>query len=155
MAHKIKTCVDSDLLEYCFDKTTIKRSNKKNIKLVESHSKYSYGYVCYSFALENINEWINSCRQAFDFLEDQYEQINIKNAKKGDIISYHEIIDFKNEYGKPCKENSLHFAVIKKTRGTLKSTVIRSKWGGDGVFETSLYDVPDIYGNAIVIWRRK
>lgn len=49
----------------------------------------------------------------------------------------------------------MHFAVIEKTKGTLKNTIIKSKWGNDGVFETNLYDVPDSYGNVILIWRKK
>ena len=80
--------------------------------------------------------------------------LELLQPKKGDIISYHEAY-LKNKYEKPYKRNITHFAIIKETKGTLESTIIESKWGGDGVFETSLYDVPDCYGNSIVIWKKE
>jgi len=93
-----------------------------------------------------------TCAEAYQELERGYKQINIREAKIGDLISYHELYEYRN---KPCSSNALHFAKILKTDGTIKSTIIHSKWGVDGIFESSLEEVPDIYGNAIVIWRKK
>ena len=153
MVYEIETKINSDIFnELGFDEEVIRYLNNANIKLLNKHDEFNFETVCFNYAL--VNDWICCCREAYNLLEDEYEQINIRNAKNGDIISYHEISDFKNKYEKPCSENALHFAMIKNTNGTLKSTIIKSKWGIDGVFESNLFDVPDCYGNAIVIWRK-
>lgn len=155
MPYKINTIIDLENLSQYWNKDLEREINSKNVKCIESNKKYSYEFVCFNFALNDINNWLHSCEEAYEELEYKYKQIDIKQAKKGDIISYHEISDFKNKYEKPCPENALHFAVIKNIKGTLKSTIIESKWGNDGVFESTLEEVPDTYGNCIVIWRKK
>ncbi len=109
------------------------------------------GY-CYNYALKD--DMLFDCQDAYDRLDYCYEQIDISGAKKGDILSYHEINDFKSEYENPCSGNVFHFAVIEKTDGTVKGTIIKSKWGEYEVCETTIDNVLDIYGNAIVIWRK-
>ena len=101
---------------------------------------------------KNEKKSIHSCRQGFCFLNHFYNQTKIENAKIGDIITYHEINDFKSEYEKACAENCMHFGIIAKTDGTIAGTIIESKWGTTHVFKTNICDVVDIYGNAIVIW---
>ena len=116
--------------------------------------------VCCHYALNKISLKrcgfsVFDCKDSFWFLQDYFNNILISEAKKGDIITYHEINDFKNQYEKPCAENCMHFAIIEKTNGTLENTTIKSKWGEYEVFETSINDVPDMYGNAILIWKIK
>ena len=152
--YKIETVIDYDnIVEFnLYDKATEIAINSKNVKFVDSHKNHDG--VCFNYALEDKHGFIGSCEEAYTKLKKEYKQINISKAKKGDIISYHEIGE-ESFYGNDVHEyNALHFAIIKKTKGTLNSTIIKSKWGNDGVFETNLYDIPDCYGNAIVIWRK-
>ncbi len=153
MVYEIETVIDYTDVEGCTDEDTEAQINSVNVKLINDRNKYDG--VCFNYALNDTKCILKFCQEAYKELEREYEQINIKNARKGDVISYHEISDFKSKYEKPCNGNALHFAIIKETKGTLKSTIIKSKWGIHGVFETSLFDVPDMYGNAIVIWRKK
>ena len=150
--YKIETVIPYfDVQGFC-DKDTEININSKNVKLI--NNKDEYDGVCFNYALNEYG-YIGSCKNAYDILKKEYKQINIRQAKKGDIISYHEQLNNGRKRNKISKYNALHFAIIKETKGTLKSTVIKSKWCNDGVFETNLYDIPDCYGNAIVIWRRK
>jgi hypothetical protein len=93
---------------------------------------------------------LNDCLQAYDKLERSYKRIYIAEAKKGDIISYHDSTDEEAWAG-----NAVHFGIIKKTDGSIKNTIIKSKWGEYGIYETTIYDVLDIYGNTIVVWRKE
>jgi len=154
--YKIETVINSDILSQSdFNEATEKIINSKNVKLIKNSREYSG--VCFNYALNDKNGFIGNCQNAYDELKREYKQINIKEAQSGDIISYHELDDCDWRYGekKITRNNALHFAIVKKTKGTLKSTIIKSKWGCDGVFETTLYDIPDAYGNTIVIWRKE
>jgi len=113
--------------------------------------------VCYDYALKKLakarGEYIWCCENGFNFLDEFFNQINIEDAKAGDIITYHEINDFKSKYEKPCGGNCMHFGIITKTDGTIEGTTIESKWGEEKVYKTKIADVADIYGNAVVIWK--
>lgn len=146
-----------------------KIENKKvekyaNVKCIKKNTEIQSDYVCFHYALvkfvENINrnggipEFLDCCEDGYYILHDYFKQIPINQATNGDIITYHEISDYKNKYEKPCADNCMHFAVISKTNGRIKNTIIKSKWGKDGVFKGKINDVPNDYGTAIVIWRK-
>ena len=135
----------------------------KNIKCIKEYKEFPQDHVCYDYALDKFINNIEkkgyyrrliNCTDGYYILEDYFKKIPIKDAKKGDIITYHEINDYKSEYEKPCAGNCMHFAIISKTDGTLENTIVRSKWGGWGVYKGRINDTLDIYGTAIVIWRR-
>lgn len=155
MVYEIETIIPYYDVEGCTDKDTEEAINSKDVRLINDRRDFDCCFVCFNYVLDDIYGYLNYCEEAYDILQREYEKIDIKNSKKGDIISYHEINDFNSKYEKPCEGNALHFAIIQETKRTLKSTIIRSKWGKDGVFETNLSSIPDIYGNAIVIWRKK
>lgn len=153
MTYKIETLIDVDEIEYIYDKDTEIAINSKNVKFIDSHKNYDG--VCFNYALNDNSCLLNGCYDAYKELEIGYKQIDIKNAKKGDIVSYHEVLNLGGSIAKTCAKNSLHFAIIEKTDGTINGTIIKSKWGYDGIFETTIYDVPNVYGNTIVIWRKE
>ncbi len=135
-----------------------------NVKCIKKNNEMQYGYVCFHYTLEKFVKrisknsglpgYLNCCEDGYDILSDYFKQIPVEQARMRDIITYHEISDFASKYEKPCAGNCMHFAVISKTDGTIDNTVIRSKWGKDGVFKGKLNDVPNEYGTAIVIWRK-
>ena len=151
MVYEIETVIDDTLIGGNYNEDTEMAINSPNVRLVNNSKDFDG--VCFNYALNNFHIWC--CENAYDELELAYIPITIKEAREGDIISYHEINDFNSKYEKPCGGNSTHFAIIKETDNTLDGTIITSKWGCDGIFRTNLYDVPDIYGNSIVIWREK
>ena len=146
MVYKIEGNIDSDIIDG-EDDNDVERLYP-NVKLIK-RSKELTG-ACFNYAL--CDKLIDSCDWAYDILKAQYQQISIEQAKKGDIISYHELSKFR-EF--PHSWNALHFAIIEKTNGTIDGTIIKSKWGNMGVFKSSVTDVFDFYGNAIVIWKKK
>ena len=80
-------------------------------------------------------------------LKHNYNRIGIRKAIEGDIISYH----YSNGFGEiPVN----HFAIIVKTNGTIKGTIVKSKWGNDGVFKGTIDNIPDHYGEIITIWHK-
>ena len=82
--------------------------------------------------------------------------IKLSQARKGDIITYHNTNYNNSKFPTLCKGfNCVHFAVIEKVGKTVKNTIIRSKWGELGIYETKINDVPSEYGNRIIIWRKK
>jgi len=98
--------------------------------------------MCFNYALDNPN--IDYCEEAYEILEDYYKQIENKDIKENDIVVY---FDEDND--------AKHFAKVYETDGTIKGTIIRSKWGQLGVYETILLGIPTIYGCYIEIWREK
>ena len=133
--------------------------NFSNVKLIEN-KRCSVNDVCFGYALNKISSKLGVgfclyCKDGFYFLENYFKQIPIEKARKGDIITYHEISNFKSQYEKPCAENCMHFAIIHETDRTLENTLINSKWGEKGVFKTKINDVPDSFGNAVLIWRKR
>jgi len=51
-------------------------------------------------------------------------------------------------------EDVMHFGKIIKTDNTIQGTIIRSKWGDCGIFEGSINDLPDFYGNKAKFFRK-
>lgn len=97
---------------------------------------------CFNYALNNDD--LIYCEDAFDIIKGDYNKVNILEAQEGDIVVYFN----------DCFEPK-HFAVIQKTDGTIKNTIIRSKWGCFGVYETTIEEVPELYGYYCQIWRKK
>jgi len=116
--------------------------NYPQLKNIIRGEDMPYG-VCYDEVLGTYNEGI-SIGEAYGIVINEYWNIPIYRANEGDIILYSD-----------KEDEILHFAKIVKTNGTIRGTIIRSKWGGFGIYETSLVSVPNIYGNTITIWRKK
>ena len=144
MVYEIELNINSDYVDLD-DHQKVGRVYE-NVKLIELPKERNN--FCFNYAL--CDDSLNSCIEAYDELRSSYKQIPIVKAKKGDIISYHELIN-----DEPWEGNVLHFAIIKKTDGSIKGTTIKSKWGEYGIYETTICDVLDIYGNTIVIWRKE
>jgi len=122
-----------------------------NVKFIEDSDRFPFPYVCYNFAL---GDNISCCEDGMEKLIYDYKRINIKKSKKGDIISYHDDIECKGK--KQIDVHSIqHFAIIVKTNGRLKGTIVKSKWGLDGIYEGAVDDIPDYYGEIIAIWRKR
>ena len=143
--------LSNDYMGYDTDEEVI--SSNSNLKLLQSgHPAFGYGGhepLCYNYALHNYT--IDDIDDAFDYLISKYKVIKISEAKKGDIVTYH----YKG-YKNICNtDNIAHFAKIENCSGTIKSTIITSKWGRYGVYASSLEDVPKNYGANIQIWRKK
>ena len=143
--YKIKTLVPEMNWKTDDDSITYNCNNRlgiKNVKCVETNLKFLIDEVCFNYALND--DMIESISEAISYLSRDYKLISISQARNNDIITY------SDKYGEVE-----HFAKIYETNNTLKSTIIRSKWGRCGVFETDLYSVPKEYGNFIRIWGRK
>lgn len=157
MVYEIELTINSDLV--CSD--TSDREIAENFSNIESikNKRCASHDVCFNYALNKISKELGQnilfCEDGFEFLYDYFEQIPIEEARKGDIITYHELNDFKSKYERPCAENTYHFAIIYSADGILNNTIVHSKWGRHGVFKGNIADTFDIYGNAVVIWRIK
>ncbi len=97
---------------------------------------------CFNYALNN--PFLYCCERAYEILYDNSKQIKNGDIKENDIIVY---LDE--------DENTNHFAKVYETDGTIKNTIIRSKWGQLGIYETTLTGIPEFYGCYIEIWRTK
>jgi len=112
--------------------------------ITNSRSKELEGY-CHNYALNKYNTlYLND---NFDYLVRNYKTIPISKATEGDIIVFY---DNPNAWGTPQ-----HFSKIWETNGTIKGTIIRSKWGMLGVYETDLYHLPEEYGCYMEVWTKK
>lgn len=147
LCYEIEPYVDNNCINLKDSKSI--ENNYGNIKL---YKKGGVG-VCFNYALKN--KKIYCCEDGYNELLFYYNQIDLTEAKSGDIISYHEL-DEENglEFTYPNELNVLHFAKIKETNGTLEGTIILSKWGEYDIYKSSIYGVLNFYGNAIVIWRK-
>ena len=148
MVYKIEGNIDSCVIDGNDDNEVEKLYPNAFIKLINKREELKG--VCFNYALDD--DSLDSCEESYNILKENYKQIPIEQAQKGDVISYHKLSQHRS---KPTDWNSVHFGIIDKTNGTLKSTIIKSKWGKMGVFESSINDVFDFYGNAILIWRKK
>ena len=72
--------------------------------------------------------------------------------KKGDIVVFYFPLAFESTV---TEYNITHLGRVIKTDNTLTGTIIRSKWGSGGIFETNLFTMPKGYGDRICFWRRK
>jgi len=102
--------------------------------------------VCYDYAL---GKEFDDIFEPFWILRKKYKRILLSLARRGDIITYH------SEKNKSNVNNVQHFAVIHKTAKHIKDVIIRSKWARCGVYECKTNEVPEYYGNHIIIWRKK
>jgi len=119
----------------------------KLLKSGESYKKYEY---CYNYALKL--KYIGSCENGLEILQATYKRISLKQLRKGDIITFFTAEFDDNDVN---ADNIQHFGIIKKTDNTLNGTIILSKWGTEGIFETNLNSLPEFYGSKICFWRKK
>lgn len=129
------------------------------VKCINRNTEYVSDYVCVHYALvaivddintEELEVYLGGCTDGYNILCNYFKRISIKQAKKGDIVTYHDISDYTSKYEKPCEENCLHFAIIDKTDGTVENTIIKSKWGSDGVFKSNITEVPNRDRKSVV-----
>lgn len=134
-----------------------KISKNRYIKLLITgdnyEKKYNNGSIdsfiyCHNYALK-IDD-IETCEEGLEILEDNYTRISLSQLKQGDIITF-----FDEAYADIDEDNIYHFGIVKRTDNTLKGTIIISKWGREGVFETNLYSLPDFYGTKVCFWRKR
>ena len=126
--YKVETVIDCDNIRGLYDKDTEMAINSKNVKLINSHKEING--VCFNYALKDDEGYFRNCEESFEYLEDNYISVDIKDARSGDIISYHELDEANGrDFTYPNSINTFHFAIIKETKGTLESTIIKSKWG--------------------------
>ncbi len=106
--------------------------------------------MCFNYALKNQD--LCYTEDGFQLLEVEYKRIKIEKAKKGDIITIHDVDKKYDEY---LVYTCQHFVIIKEIKKHLRNIIIRSKWGGWAIYEGKLKDLPIIYGNTILIWRKR
>lgn len=87
--YKVETNIDCDIIQNCRNNETADAINSKNVKLINNSKEFVLDEVCFNYALGLDRDFIGSCVNAYDLLKNEYEQINIRRAKIGDIISYH------------------------------------------------------------------
>jgi len=140
----IRPTIDHELLELSnYDEKDIKRYCP-NLNLITSEHKVKSGY-CYNYALNNYK--LCDIDENYDYLKSNYKKIQLHLIKKGDIAVFYDG-DINDCY------NIQHYAKIMKTNNTLPGTIIRSKWGRLGIWQGNIEDIPNIYGNKIVFWRK-
>lgn len=132
-----------------------------NPKLECINDTKDFTSFCYHYALED--DTLEGCDEAYEVLDTYYKPIKLKDAREGDVISFHETRwDLLDEDGNnlgtaeyPNMSNAVHFAKMVQTDGTKEGTIIKSKWGGFGVFEGGIEFIPQYYGNSVQVWRKK
>lgn len=145
-SYNIKTLIpelnDNGIEKYCKNFLNI-----RNIKNVKKATGLGFAEpLCFDYAFDKMKDTdFFADFSLYDYLYENYRQIKISQAKKDDIITYH------NDNG----HELTHYAKIYKTNNTLRGTIIRSKWGSKGIYETDVYSVPTSYGNIIRIWRKR
>jgi len=144
---KIEPKVKNDILSnYNYKEKAIKKYYS-NLKLIKSETKVKLGY-CYNYVFNDYSNLHIFSKDIYDYLTDHYRHINLEKIKKGDVVTIHNDID-------PNECNVKHYAKIIKTDNTIRGTTIRSKWGIFGIWQGNIEDIPDIYGNYILFWRKK
>ena len=155
-SNKIKLVLDCDVLDKTQDDFEV-LDYYPQLKLIKSDryylKKYPHDhYFCYNFAFKNIN--LYEVEDAFRILLYDYIPVEKKNARQGDIISFHSIRQNDGRLFKtPNDLNCNHFAIISGIQNGKIN--IKSKFGILGVFEGTIYDLPKSYGNCFAIWRRQ
>jgi hypothetical protein len=97
---------------------------------------------CVNYILKSYPKKTLFVEDCFNDIVDNYKIVQISRAKIGDIISFHNIRN-----NNPSESNCNHFAKIIYTNGTIRGTIIRSKWGKMGIYESRIDDLPRTYGN--------
>jgi len=110
---------------------------------------------CHNYALK-IDD-IETCEEGLEILVDNYKRISVSQLRRGDIVTFFsDDYLYKDNKSKDISiDNVWHFGIIKRTDGTLKGTIITSKWGRYGIFETNLYSLPYFYGSKVCFWRKR
>ena len=154
-SNKIKLVIDGNTIDKTQDDFEV-LDYYPQLKLIRTGEyytkKYQDYYYCYNYAFKTIH--LDEVEEAFRVLLHDYIPILKKNARQGDIISFHNIRQNDGRIFKtPNDLNCNHFAVISGVHnGKIK---IKSKWGILGVFEGTISDLPRDYGNHFTIWRRQ
>lgn len=137
----IDTCLSDYISEQHYKKTC-----NANVTLIKD--RYNSKGQCFNYATKNYTlKW---CEECFEYIEEYYKEISIEEIKKGDIVVFSDGYDGMFE-----EYNVQHFAIIVKTDNTIANTIIRSKWGKLAIYEGSINDLPDIYGDMIKFYRKK
>jgi hypothetical protein len=143
----IKPKISHELLEsFSYREKEIKQYYPK-LKLIKSEHKVRQG-MCFNYALNDYSNKNMFNEDVYYFLQDHYKNTTLKKIRVGDLISIHDDIE-------PSELNVQHYAKIIKTDNTLKGTIIRSKWGMLGIWQGRIDNIPDIYGDRILFWRKK
>ena len=155
-SNKIKLVLDCDVLDKTQDDFEI-LDFYPQLKLIKSDKYYikKYGdyHFCYNYAFKKCYKELYEVEEAFWILIHDYIPVEKKNAKQGDIISFHSIRQNDGRLFKtPNDLNCNHFAIISGVQNGKIN--IKSKFGILGVFEGTIYDLPKSYGNTCVFWRK-
>ncbi len=117
------------------------------LKLIRTGNK-SKG-CCVNYATKNYN--LTYIEDVIVYLWCYFKRIDITEIKKDDIIIFYD-----SDINKELTEYNIeHIAIIHKIGKTINDIIIRSKWGHNGIFETNINTLPDIYGNRVCFFRRK
>lgn len=122
----------------------------QQIDTLKQVGKGNWNKYCFNYALPDYP--LYCVEDGFDVLTDNYINIKLSEAKRGDIISMHLLEDETDRIG---DWNCKHFAKIIRTASRVDNIIIRSKWGQLGIYEGKLSELPEFYGNNILIWRKK
>jgi hypothetical protein len=151
-SNKIKLVLDCEVLDKTQDDFEV-LDYYPQLRLIKSDKyylqKYNDYHFCYNYAFKKSYKTLCEVEDAFKILLYEYTPIEKKNARQGDIISFHNV---KKSFSRPDSLNCEHFAIISGVQdGKIN---IKSKFGILGVFEGTIYDLPKSYGNCFVIWRK-
>jgi hypothetical protein len=161
-AYKIKSTIKGEHAEKYDEQDLISFYNNRrknplrHVKLLITGDQYDKKhndgsidsfYYCHNYALKV--DYIETCEQGLQMLCREYDRIPLSQLKRGDIVTF---FDYNRDIN---SDNIQHFAIVKRTENTLKSTIIISKWGLWGIFETNLYSLPDFYGSKVCFWRKR
>jgi len=120
----------------------------------DRNSKFKYikkgKGMCFNYALQS--QAVSYCEDGYIFIEENYDKVSFEDVKKGDLMTFHDL-DFPSDTIDDW--NCKHFGKLKEKGGTVEDTVIKSKLGNWSVYECKIKDLPDIYGDTIIFWRRK
>jgi len=135
-----------DIGDYAAERLYNKKC-KTNLKLINDGSITKGN--CFNYATKNY--YLEFCEDALEYINSNYKEVDIADIKIRDIIVFFE--DWNDEI---CNEDNIqHFAKIVRTDNTISGTIIRSKWGQDGIFEGNINDLPDIYGDTVKFYTKK
>lgn len=141
-----KTRNDFEILKH-YPQLKLIKSDKYYLK------KYEDYHFCYNYTFKKSYKKLYEVEDAFRILIYDYTPVEKKNARQGDIISFHNIRQNDGRLFKtPNDLNCNHFAIISGVQNGKIN--IKSKFGILGVFEGSIHDLPKSYGNMYCIWRK-
>lgn len=146
---KLETNKIAEFSDYNVDRLYNNSFVDDDIKLRLIRTRDKSKGCCFNYALKNYN--LEYIEDILYYLEYDFKQIDISEIKINDIAVFYD-----SEINKELSEyNIQHIAVIYQKGKTINDIIIRSKWGTEGIFETNLNTLPDIYGNRVCFFRRK